>query len=104
MIEHEAKLCLEIASQRILVYIKNKPDSTITKIHLGLKITYAHTSRLMRVLDGKGLLQIQKTGRCSFIGLSKKGLYIADMYDEIHSLLGIEEEYKVLDKLKDMEV
>jgi DNA-binding MarR family transcriptional regulator len=81
----------------ILLDLYQSGTSNVTEIARRTSSTYAHTVRVVKKLEGMGLVRFEKRGRTKLVELTELGRKIGERLDEIESLvklarLGVEVE------------
>lgn len=76
----------------VLRWIAKKPKCTLTDIHHGTKITYAHLCHMKASFIKKQWLIVQKDNRKNLLTLTQIGYDIADGIEFLFDKLGINDE------------
>lgn len=71
------------AFMEIMNYLNDNNNTNIIIVSHDLYITYSHVSKVIKELNKNDFIKIKKIGRCCFIELTKKGIYLSKLSHEL---------------------
>jgi DNA-binding MarR family transcriptional regulator len=68
---------------KMLITLRNNTRNYATTLAKAADCTYSHTMKIIDVLERKGLVESEKSGRIRYLKLTKLGEEIAAIVDEL---------------------
>ena len=81
--EKLADLLLHEKPAKMLITLRNNTKNYATTLAKAADCTYSHTMKIIDLLERKGLIESEKSGRIRYLKLTKVGEEVAALVDEL---------------------